>query len=158
MPRRRPEIAVAQGLLTPEAMSYPVLAPHLELHPSRAEARTPVPEPAGRLDDAFRSLSPGEQRIVRALYDAQRRGGDAWPAWAPSGTRVRSLDEIARMDRGLAGWNQVFKQLKAEGLIAEQTLGHVVARWTGPSGRGGVTARLAAGLRVAPTPVPSRSA
>ncbi|HEX9749089.1 MAG TPA: hypothetical protein VGB86_11855 [Methylomirabilota bacterium] len=29
-----------------------------------------------------------------------------------------------------SGWTQVFKQLKTEGLITEQTLGHVVARWT----------------------------
>jgi hypothetical protein len=29
-----------------------------------------------------------------------------------------------------SGWTQVFKQLKTEGLIEEQTLGHVVARWT----------------------------
>jgi hypothetical protein len=42
----------------------------------------------------------------------------------------KSFDEILFMGQHSTGWTQVFKQLKSEGLIQEQTLGHVVARWT----------------------------
>src|SRR6266446_4770092 len=81
-------------------------------------------------DDAFSGLAPGAQRIARALYDAQVARGASESSPAGSGCRLRSLDEIAGMEKKGTGWSLVFKQLKAEGLIAEQTLGHVVARWT----------------------------
>ena len=65
------------------------------------------------------SAMPSDSQIARALYDAQS---------APS-TR-KNFDEILFMGQQCSGWTQVFKQLKSEGLIEEQTLGHVVARWT----------------------------
>jgi hypothetical protein len=61
---------------------------------------------------------PSDSQIAHALYDAQ------------SAQAQRSLDEILVMAQQSSGWTQVFKQLKTEGLIEEQTLGHVVARWT----------------------------
>ena len=65
------------------------------------------------------SAMPSDSQIAHALYDAQS---------APS--MRKSFDEILFMGQHSTGWTQVFKQLKSEGLIAEQTLGHVVARWT----------------------------
>lgn len=67
----------------------------------------------------FSSLAPGDRRIARALYDAQ--------AAAEASTQPRTLDEIAAMLA--AGWSRAFKELQAGGLVHEQTLGHVVARW-----------------------------
>jgi hypothetical protein len=64
------------------------------------------------------SAMPSDSQIAHALYDAQ------------SAQAQRSLDEILAMAQRSSGWTQVFKQLKTEGLIEEQTLGHVVARWT----------------------------
>jgi hypothetical protein len=64
------------------------------------------------------SAMPSDSQIAHALYDAQN---------APT---QKSLDEILSMAQRSSGWTQVFKQLKTEGLIEEQTLGHVVARWT----------------------------
>jgi hypothetical protein len=64
------------------------------------------------------SAMPSDSQIAHALYDAQ------------SAQPQRSLDEILAMAQQSSGWTQVFKQLKTEGLIEEQTLGHVVARWT----------------------------
>jgi hypothetical protein len=64
------------------------------------------------------SAMPSDSQIAHALYDAQ------------SAQTQRSLDEILAMAQQSSGWTQVFKQLKTEGLIEEQTLGHVVARWT----------------------------
>jgi hypothetical protein len=75
---------------------------------------------------AFESLSPGNQRIARALFDAQRiqapAGGDA----ATATTRPLTLDEIAARKQGGRGWTQVFEEMKAQGLVQEQHLGQVV--------------------------------
>jgi hypothetical protein len=67
----------------------------------------------------FSSLPPGDRRIAQALFHAQT-------AAAPS-VQPRTLDEIAAMLA--AGWNRAFKELRDRGLIQEQTLGHLVARW-----------------------------
>ncbi|MGH7385390.1 MAG: hypothetical protein ACREKG_09410 [Candidatus Rokuibacteriota bacterium] len=67
------------------------------------------------------SAMPSDSQIAHALHDAQS---------APTQPSRKSLDEILFMAQQSSGWTQVFKQLKTEGLIEEQTLGHVVARWT----------------------------
>jgi len=67
------------------------------------------------------SAMPSDSQIAHALFDAQS---------APSVPSRKSFDEILFMGQHSTGWTQVFKQLKSEGLIQEQTLGHVVARWT----------------------------
>ena len=67
------------------------------------------------------SPMPSDSQIAHALFDAQ----SALPQ-----PQRKSLDEILFMAQQSSGWTQVFKQLKTEGLIEEQTLGHVVARWT----------------------------
>ena len=67
------------------------------------------------------SAMPSDSHIAHALFDAQS---------APSVPSRKSFDEILFMGQHSSGWTQVFKQLKSEGLIQEQTLGHVVARWT----------------------------
>jgi hypothetical protein len=67
------------------------------------------------------SSMPSDSQIAHALFDAQS---------APSLPSRKSFDEILFMGQQSSGWTQVFKQLKSEGLIEEQTLGHVVARWT----------------------------
>lgn len=67
------------------------------------------------------SAMPSDSQIAHALYDAQS---------APTPPSRKSLDEILFMAQHTSGWTQVFKHLKTEGLIEEQTLGHVVARWT----------------------------
>ncbi len=66
------------------------------------------------------SAIPSDSQIAHALYDAQS---------APIQSR-KNLDEILYMAQQSSGWTQVFKQMKTEGLIEEQTLGQVVARWT----------------------------
>jgi hypothetical protein len=66
------------------------------------------------------SAMPSDSQIAHALFDAQS---------APSVPSRKSFDEILFMGQHSSGWTQVFKQLKSEGLIQEQTLGHVVARW-----------------------------
>ena len=67
------------------------------------------------------SAMPSDSQIAHALFDAQS---------APSLPSRKSFDEILFMGQHASGWTQVFKQMKSEGLLEEQTLGHVVARWT----------------------------
>jgi hypothetical protein len=54
---------------------------------------------------AFQDLSPGNQRIAQALFNAQR---------PPSGTHALTLDQIATM-KSSEGWGRVFKDMKADG-------------------------------------------
>jgi len=90
-------------------------------------------------EGSFEALSPGGQKITRALFDAQKQpessGGNASDTSATTDgggtgtaetTTPRSLDDIAAAKSG-AGWGRVFKEMKAEGLIAEKNLGQVVS-------------------------------
>ncbi len=92
-----------------------------------------------------------DSQIARALCEGQVSDGSG--AGAP-----RSLDEIAAMaQKSPSGWSHVFKQLKAEGLLEEQTLGQVVARWNNRSGRLAPSAGLEGALRSAPWRAPSQT-
>lgn len=63
----------------------------------------------------FDKLSPGNQKIARALYDAQR-------------SKKLSADDIAAMKQNGQGWGEVFRQMKSQGLLKEKNLGEVVSR------------------------------
>jgi hypothetical protein len=66
---------------------------------------------------AFTRLSPGEQKIARALFEAQ----------PTSASTPLTLDEIAAKKQGGQGWGEVFKQMKARGLVTQKNLGQVVS-------------------------------
>ncbi|MBI2977597.1 MAG: hypothetical protein HYY38_01915 [Rhodospirillales bacterium] len=114
-------------------------------------------------EGAFQALSPGGQKIARALFDAQKQpatdgaGGTGSTTGGTSATTGAdgagtteaaaplSLDDIAAAKASGTGWGRVFKEMKAEGLIAEKNLGQVISganhrnRLTG-SGTPGTTA------------------
>jgi hypothetical protein len=92
----------------------------LRLLPALSPAQ---PDPG---EDAATALGAGDQRIALALYQAQATAGGS-----SSGNRGhrRTLAEIVSMGGRRRGWTLAFKQLKADGLVQEQTLGHVIARW-----------------------------
>jgi len=54
---------------------------------------------------AFDKLSPGDQKIARALFEAQKTNG---------GTAPLTRDQIAARKQH-TGWGEVFKQMKAQG-------------------------------------------
>lgn len=94
---------------------------------SPALAETPPAE------GAYEQLTPGHQKMARALYDAQV----AKPSTAPAppaaktpttGPRPLTLDQIAAMKQSGQGWAEVFRALKAQGLVQEKNLGQVVIR------------------------------
>jgi hypothetical protein len=95
---------------------------------SPASAETP-----GLVNGAYQRLSSGNQKIARALFDAQAAVIE--PASAAS-SKALTLDEIAAQKRGGTTWGQVFAAMKSRGLLREKDLGQVVSRYesspTGP--------------------------
>ena len=88
---------------------------------------------------AFERLTPGNQKIARALYDAQ--AAVLRPTAPGSGTRASralTLDEIAAQKQG-QGWGQVFQAMRSQGLVLEATLGQVVGRYEHQRSRAAVT-------------------
>ena len=69
---------------------------------------------------AFERLAPGEQKIARSLFAAQRRD-------VPPGSRL-TLDQIAAKKSG-EGWGGVFKDMKSQGLVTAKNLGQVVSKY-----------------------------
>jgi hypothetical protein len=91
------------------------LAAGLMLMASAALAETKSGSPG-----SFSDLSPGNQNIARALFYAQHP--------APNGPQPLSMNQIAAL-KGHEGWGEVFKQMKAEGLVNQKNLGEVVSSY-----------------------------
>lgn len=117
--------------------------------PTAPAASTPpgTTAPPAPTAGAFESLSPGGQKIARALFEAQTTtpppgstGGTGTTTTAP---KPLTLDEIAAKKQAGTGWGRVFKDLKAQGLVQEKNLGQVVSRYQHQhrphAGRGVVT-------------------
>lgn len=99
-------------------------------------------------DGAFAALSPGNQKIARALFEVQKAPAPTEPA--PGGTTTGgtgtstggtgtsstattttdsrwTLDQIAAAKQSGQGWGNIFKEMKAEGLVEAKNLGQVVS-------------------------------
>jgi hypothetical protein len=102
--------------------------------PSWAESPSPAAAPGATSQSAgFQSLSPGEQKIARALFLAQQP--------TATGPAPLSLNQIAAL-RQHEGWGNVFKQMQAQGLIHDKNLGQAVSAYehglhATTSGKGG---------------------
>ncbi len=92
-----------------------------------------------------------DSQIARALHHAQLDSGRS------AATRPMSLEEIVAVAQENSGWNHAFKWLKEQGLLEEQTLGQVVARWNNRYGRAGASAELEAALRNGSLHAPSQT-
>jgi hypothetical protein len=103
---------------------------------SSAQAQTPA-------EGAYEQLSPGNQKIARALFDAQvkpsTRTAPSTTKTSGTTTKPLSLDQIAAMKQSGQGWGQVFQSLKAQGLVQDKNLGQVVSRANHMSSAGVVT-------------------
>jgi hypothetical protein len=72
---------------------------------------------------AFEKLSPGDQKIAQALFEAQ----NTTPSKSGAATPL-TLDQIAAKKRH-TGWGEVFKQMKAQGLVTDKNLGQAVSNF-----------------------------
>jgi len=89
---------------------------------------------------AYDKLSPGNQKIVDALYNAQPTPS----AVQSSGSTTNSLskDEIAAMHQDGKGWGVIFKDMKADGQLPPdvRNLGQLVSgKYQPQSGTSGST-------------------
>ena len=91
------------------------LAAGLALMATAAVAETKSGSPG-----SFSDLSPGNQNIARALFYAQHP--------APNGQQPLNMNQIAEL-KGHEGWGEVFKQMKAEGLVNDKNLGEVISSY-----------------------------
>lgn len=83
-----------------------------------APAQSPSTTPS---TGAFNQLSPGNQKIAQSLFAAQK---------PPSGTAPLTLDQIAAMKQSGKGWGEVFKEMKAQGLVPDKNLGQAVSAYS----------------------------
>ncbi|HEV8475216.1 MAG TPA: hypothetical protein VGR82_20755 [Methylomirabilota bacterium] len=76
---------------------------------------------------SYQQLSVGNQKIARALFEAQVQ--PTTTTVTPGARRPLTLDQIAAMKQNGTGWGQVFQQMQAKGLVSEKNLGQVVSRY-----------------------------
>lgn len=74
---------------------------------------------------AFDKLSLGNQKVAASLYQAQTAGT------SPTGSPIRALTLQQISAKRLSGqsWGQIFREMKAQGLVQEKSLGQVVSRY-----------------------------
>ena len=70
----------------------------------------------------FEQLSTGNQKIAETLFEGQNI-----PANGNGGTEAWSLNQIAAAKQDGQGWGEVFKQMKADGLVDAKNLGQLVS-------------------------------
>lgn len=87
-----------------------------------AQTSPPAPNPN---EGAFDKLSPGNQKIAQALFDAQQSNATDPPSTTAT---PLSRDDIAAMKQDGKGWGGIFKEMQQEGLVQEKNLGQVVSR------------------------------
>ena len=84
-------------------------------------ATTMLASPVLAQQGAFNSLSPGNQKIAQALFNAEVEN-------PPSpGTTPLTLDQIAAMKENGNSWGKIFRDMKAQGLVQERNLGEAVS-------------------------------
>lgn len=78
-----------------------------------------------RIRSAFDKLSPGDQKIARALFEAQ---STTQTQTTSGGATPLTLDQIAAK-KSHAGWGEIFKQMKTQGLVTDKNLGQAVSNF-----------------------------
>lgn len=89
---------------------------------SMAQTKSKTPAPPAPTTGAFEKLSPGNQKVASALYQAQNTG-------TTPPTTTLTLDEIAARKQSGQGWGQIFNNMKAQGLVQEKNLGQTVSKY-----------------------------
>lgn len=77
---------------------------------------------------AYDKLSPGNQKIAKALYDAQIAPSGSTSSNSSTQPKPYTLDQIAAMKQH-RGWGEIFKEMKANGEIPAdvKNLGQLVS-------------------------------
>ena len=95
-----------------------------------AAAQTKPRGPVASTPSAYDTLSLGNQKVASALYQAQSSGVAAKiSSGSTHPSRPLTLEEIASKRRAGQTWGQIFREMKAQGLVHDKSLGQVVARY-----------------------------
>lgn len=82
---------------------------------------------------AYAKLSPGNQKTADALYKAQTNAPSGTMGSMPGYTR----EQIATMKQSGQRWDQIFHQMKAQGLVKDKSLAQVISRYNQLAKSGG---------------------
>jgi hypothetical protein len=74
---------------------------------------------------AFDKLSLGNQKVAASLYQAQTAGTPS----TGSPNRLLTLQQIAMKRLSGQSWGQIFREMKAQGLVQQKSLSQVVSRY-----------------------------
>ena len=93
---------------------------------SPAMAQTPV-------EGAYERMDQGHQKIARALFEAQVPntipGGTSRARRGTSPVNPLTLDEISALKENGRAWGFVFQTMRARGLVNDDNLGQVMAKY-----------------------------
>lgn len=93
---------------------------------SPAMAQTPV-------EGAYERMDYGHQKIARALFEAQIPntipGGAPRPKRDASTVNLLTLDEISALKENGRAWGFVFQTMRSRGLLQQDNLGQVMAKY-----------------------------
>jgi hypothetical protein len=78
---------------------------------------------------AFDKLSLGNQKVAASLYQAQNQAQTAGTSPTGSPTRPLTLQQISAKRLSGQSWGQIFREMKAQGLVQEKSLSQVVSRY-----------------------------
>jgi len=111
--RAIPVFALAFGVLGTADTSFAQLSstPMLKAAPENRERLWST--------GAFEALSAKDQKVAHALFEAQE-------TTLPAGLRRLTLDQIAARKIAGQSWSEVFRLMKVQGLVPQQTLGQVL--------------------------------
>jgi hypothetical protein len=101
-----------------------------------ADAQVPSPAPTS---GAYQRLSAGNQKVARALFEAQKLPAPSTTTTGAGKTRTASagdtpagkpltLDQIAALKQNGSGWEHVLTQMRARGLVTDRSVAQVVTR------------------------------
>lgn len=90
---------------------------------ARSDGDTPPDGTPPPVEGSFDALSPGNQKIVNAIHEAQFGSPNE-----TNGGALLSRDEIAAMKAG-TGWGKLYKQLYRRGYTTERNLGQAVSKY-----------------------------
>jgi len=74
---------------------------------------------------AFDKLSLGNQKVAASLHQAQTAGTSS----TGSPTRPLTLQQLAVKRLSGQSWGQIFREMKAQGLVQDKSLSQVVSRY-----------------------------
>jgi len=73
---------------------------------------------------AYAKLSPANQKTADALFQAQKAS-----ATGTMGMSGYTRDQLAVMKQSGQRWDQIFRQMKAQGLVKDKSLAEVINRY-----------------------------